>query len=162
MYAMTKKKKTNSQQRWGFMTRQEQTIITTRESKHVLRVFLLCSSASAGDAPRQNAAGVTVLKRLDWSSSHRCFNLWRKTGCSSSSWTLDVCLIKSFVLRPNARLSPLHPGLYPLPTAAFLIVSSSWTESSVSLRPSLSWRSRYLATQRSRHTDSPFVSSASL
>lgn len=56
----------------------------------------------------------------------------------------------------------LFISVYPLPMAAFLIISSSWTESSVSLRPSFSWRSRYLATQRSRQTASPFVNSASL
>lgn len=50
----------------------------------------------------------------------------------------------------------------PVPCCTRLRSSSSCSDSSVSFFPILSWTSRYLATQRSRHTLSPFDSSASL
>lgn len=50
----------------------------------------------------------------------------------------------------------------PVPCCMRLRSSSSCSDSSVSFLPIRSWTSRYLATQRSRHTLSPFDSSASL
>lgn len=50
----------------------------------------------------------------------------------------------------------------PAPCCILFISSSSCIESSVNFLPIRSWMSKYLATQRSRHTDSPLDSSASL